>query len=52
MPDGNRWIVTTINYTTGWPVAVPKAAIDTIATFIYKLEEIYLQVETFGLKLY
>ena len=39
---GNRWIITAIDYATGWPVAraVPNATEEAIADFIY--EEIYL----------
>jgi hypothetical protein len=41
--DGNRWILTAIDYATGWPItkALPYAAEDAIAEFIFK--EIYLQ---------
>ena len=39
---GNRWIVTAIDYATGWPVAraIPEATQTAIADFIY--EEIYM----------
>ena len=39
---GNRWIITAIDYATGWPVAkaIPKATEDAIADFIF--EEIYM----------
>jgi hypothetical protein len=41
-PAGNRWIVTAIEYATGWPIAkaVPNAIKETIADFIYN--EIYM----------
>ena len=41
-PNGNRWIITAIDYATGWPVAraVPDATAEEIAKFIH--EEIYL----------
>ena len=40
--DGNRWIITAIDYATGWPIAkaVPKATEDAIAEFIF--DEIYM----------
>src|SRR5436305_374185 len=40
--DGNRWIITAIDYATGWPIAkaIPVATEDAIAEFIYN--EIYL----------
>jgi hypothetical protein len=39
---GNRWIITAIDYATGWPVAkaVPKATDEAIADFIFN--EIYM----------
>ena len=39
---GNRWIITAIDYATGWPIAkaIPKATEEAIAEFIY--EEIYM----------
>ena len=39
---GNRWIITAIDYATGWPVAkaVPRATEEVIADFLY--EEIYM----------
>ena len=39
---GNRWIITAIDYATGWPVAraVPRATEEAIADFLY--EEIYM----------
>jgi hypothetical protein len=41
--DGNRWILTAIDYATGWPIAkaLPEATEEAIAEFIFK--EIYLQ---------
>src|SRR5437667_1799405 len=41
-PSGNRWIITAVDYTTGWPIAkaVKKATKDVIAEFIY--DEIYM----------
>ena len=40
--DGNRWILTTIDYATGWPIvkAIPEATEDAIADFIF--HEIYM----------
>jgi hypothetical protein len=40
--DGNQWIITAIDYATGWPIAkaIPKATEETIADFIY--DEIYM----------
>jgi hypothetical protein len=40
--SGNRWIITAIDYATGWPIAkaIPKATEDAIAEFIYN--EIYM----------
>ena len=40
--DGNRWIITAIDYATGWPIAkaIPKATEEVIAEFIY--DEIYM----------
>ena len=40
--DGNRYIITAIDYATGWPIAkaIPKATEETIAEFIH--DEIYL----------
>jgi len=39
--DGNRWIMTAIDYATGWPIAkaIPKATEEAIAEFIH--DEIY-----------
>ena len=39
---GNRWIITAIDYATGWPIAkaIPKATEEAIAEFIY--HEIYM----------
>ena len=39
---GNRWIITAVDYATGWPIAkaIPKATEEAIAEFIY--DEIYL----------
>ena len=39
---GNRWIITAIDYATGWPIAkaIPKADEEAIADFIYN--EIYM----------
>src|SRR5438045_2822679 len=41
-PSGNRWIITAVDYVTGWPIAkaVKKATKDVIAEFIY--DEIYM----------
>ena len=40
--DGNRWIITAVDYATGWPIAkaIPKATEEAIAEFIYS--EIYM----------
>ena len=40
--DGNRWIITTIDYATDWPIAkaISKATEEAIAEFIY--DEIYM----------
>jgi hypothetical protein len=40
--NGNRWIVTAVDYATGWPIAkgIPKATEEAIAEFIYS--EIYM----------
>jgi hypothetical protein len=40
--SGNRWIITAIDYATGWPIAkaIPKATEEAIADFIYN--EIYM----------
>jgi hypothetical protein len=40
--SGNQWIITAIDYATGWPIAkaIPNATEDTIAEFIYN--EIYM----------
>ncbi len=40
--NGNRWIITAIDYATGWPVAkaIPSATEDAIAEFIF--HEIYM----------
>lgn len=37
-PNGNRWIITAIDYATGWPVAraVPDATEEVIAEFLYR----------------
>ena len=39
---GNKWIITAVDYATGWPIAkaIPVATEDAIAEFIY--DEIYL----------
>jgi len=36
-PGGNRWILTAIEYVTGWPVAIPlkDATAPTIATALH-----------------
>jgi len=41
-PSGNKWIITAIDYATGWPIAkaVKSATKDVIADFIY--DEIYM----------
>jgi transposase InsO family protein len=41
--QGNRWIITAIDYATNWPVAraLPDATAEAVATFLY--EEIFLQ---------
>jgi len=41
--QGNRWIVTAIDYATNWPIAraLPDATAEAVATFLY--EEIFLQ---------
>jgi hypothetical protein len=41
-PQGNRWILTAINYATGWPIAkaLQAATEEAIAEFIFR--EIYL----------
>ena len=41
--DGNCWIITAIDYATGWPIAkaVKNATEETIAEFIF--QEIYMQ---------
>jgi hypothetical protein len=41
--DGNRWILTAIDYATGWPIAkaLLEATEEAIVEFIFK--EIYLQ---------
>ncbi|KAE8211321.1 hypothetical protein CF327_g4927 [Tilletia walkeri] len=41
-PDGNRWIVTAVDYATGWPLAkaLPDAKAERIAEFIH--DEIYM----------
>jgi RNase H-like domain found in reverse transcriptase/Reverse transcriptase (RNA-dependent DNA polymerase)/Integrase zinc binding domain len=40
--SGNRWIITAIDYATGWPIAkaIPKATEDAVAEFIFN--EIYM----------
>ena len=40
--NGNRWIITAIDYATGWPIAkaIPEATDDAVAEFIYS--EIYM----------
>lgn len=40
-PDGNRWIITAIDYATGWPIAcaTKDAKQETIADFL--LNEIF-----------
>jgi len=40
--DGNRWILTAVDYATGWPIAkaLPEATEDAIADFIF--HEIYM----------
>ena len=40
--DGNRWIITAIDYATGWPTvkAIPKATEEAIVEFIH--DEIYM----------
>jgi Integrase zinc binding domain len=42
-PSGNRWIITAIDYATGWPLAkaLPNADKQSIADFIFN--EIYMQ---------
>ena len=37
-PNGNRWIITAIDYGTGWPVAraVPDATEEALAQFLYR----------------
>jgi hypothetical protein len=37
-PNGNRWIITAIDYATGWPVAraVPDATEETLAEFLFR----------------
>jgi hypothetical protein len=44
--NGNRWIITAIDYATGWPIAkaIPVATEDAIAEFIY--DEIYMHYGT------
>ena len=39
---GNKWIITAIDYATGWPIAkaIPKATEEAIVEFI--LDEIYI----------
>ncbi|OQD73316.1 hypothetical protein PENANT_c212G08917, partial [Penicillium antarcticum] len=46
-PNGNRWIITAIDYATGWPVAraVPDATEEAIGQFLF--EEIYVQYGAF-----
>jgi hypothetical protein len=41
-PSGNKWIITAVDYATGWPIAkaIPKATKEAIAEFIY--QEIYM----------
>ena len=42
-PNGNRWIITAIDYATGWPVAkaVPDATEETIGEFLH--EQLFIQ---------
>ncbi|KAJ5549882.1 hypothetical protein N7535_002176 [Penicillium sp. DV-2018c] len=46
--NGNRWIVTAIDYETGWPVAraVPDATEEVLAEFLYK--NVYAHYGTFN----
>jgi hypothetical protein len=46
-PNGNRWIITAIDYATGWPVAkaVPDATEEAIGQFLY--EEIFVHYGAF-----
>jgi transposase InsO family protein len=41
--QGNRWIITAIDYATNWPIAraLPDATAEAVATFLY--EEVFLQ---------
>src|SRR5271155_3251530 len=41
---GNRWILTTIDYATGWPIAkaLPEATSEAIAEFIFS--EMYMHL--------
>jgi hypothetical protein len=45
--NGNKWIITDIDYTTGWPVtkAVPNTTNEAIAEFLYK--EIFVNYGAF-----
>lgn len=45
MPNGNQWIITTINFTTGWPVvwALKTIINKKIAQFLYK--DIFMNYE-------
>jgi len=42
-PQGNRWLLTAVDYTTNWPIAraVPEATAEAVADFIY--EEIVMR---------
>jgi hypothetical protein len=46
-PNGNKWIITAIDYATGWPVAkaVPDATDEAIAEFLH--EEIFVNYGAF-----
>ena len=43
--EGNRWIITAIDYATGWPIAkaIRKATVEIIAEFIH--DEIYIHYD-------
>ncbi|OQD79113.1 hypothetical protein PENSOL_c337G01743, partial [Penicillium solitum] len=47
-PNGNRWIITAIDYATGWPVsrAVPDATEEVLAEFLYR--DIYAHYGAFA----
>ncbi|KOS36133.1 hypothetical protein ACN38_g13162 [Penicillium nordicum] len=47
-PNGNRWIITAIDYATGWPVAraVPDATEETLAEFLFR--DIYAHYGAFN----